>query len=187
MFKYCTENNSLKSRNSGFKPKDSAVNRLVELVHNVESGLNDKEDKGIVFLDISKAFNKIWHEGLLFILKQIGIDMSLLIWFQSYLSDLTQYVVLNGSASSSEPVMAGVHQGSILGPIFFLIYINDITENNESDRIIIKSTINNDIIQIGTWSNQWLVTFSKINVNLCLSQIRNVHKQIYKLHSIIYY
>ena len=170
LFKYCTENNLLNSRNSGFKPKDSAVNRLVELVHNIESGLNDKEEIGIVFLDISKAFDKIWHDGLLFKLKQIGIDMSLLKWFQSYLSDRTQYVVLNGSASSHEPVMAGVPQGSILGPLLFLIYINDITENIESDmtlfaddasvlkkskdRIIIKSTLNNDMIKIGTWSNQ---------------------------------
>ena len=97
LFKYCTENNLLNSRNSGLKPKDSAVNRLVELVHNIESGLNDKEEIGIVFLDISKAFDKIWYEGLLFKLKQIGIDMSLLKWFQSYLSDRTQYVVLKGS------------------------------------------------------------------------------------------
>ena len=120
LFKYCNENNLLNSRNPGFKPKDSAVNRLVELVHNRESGLNDKEELGIVFLDISKAFDKIWHEGLLFKLKQIGIDMSLLKWFQTYLSDRTQNVVLNGSASSSEPVMAGIPQGSILGPLFLI-------------------------------------------------------------------
>ena len=91
--------------------------------------------------------------------------MSLLKWLQSYLSDRTQYVVLNGSASSSEPVMAGVPKGSILGPLLFLIYINDITENIESDmilfaddasvlkkskdRIIIKSTLNNDMVKIG--------------------------------------
>ena len=62
MFKYCTENNLLNSRDSGVKPKDSAVNRLVELVHNIESGLNDKEETGIVFLDTSKAFDKIWTQ-----------------------------------------------------------------------------------------------------------------------------
>ena len=92
---------------------DSVVDRLVELVHNTEGGLNEKEIS-IVLLDISKAFNKNWHEGLLFKLKQIGTEMSLLKWFQSYLSELTQYVVSNESASSSEPVMAGVPQGSIL-------------------------------------------------------------------------
>ena len=77
-------------------------------MHDIESGLNDKEEIGIVSLDISKDFDKIWHEGLLFKLKQIGIDMSLLKWFQSYLWERTQYVVLNGGASLSEPVMAGV-------------------------------------------------------------------------------
>ena len=181
LFKYCNENNLLKSRNPGFKPKDSAVNRLVELVLNIESSLNDKEEIGIVFLDISKAFDKIWHEGLLF-----------------KLSDRTQYVVLNGSAASSEPVMAGVPQGSILGPLLFLIYIIDITENIESDmtlfaddasvlkkfkdRIIIKSTLNNDMIKICTWSNQWLVTFSEIKckfmlvTNTLLVQLNTRHK-----------
>ena len=101
-----------------------------------------------------------------------------------YLSDRTQYVVLNGSASSPEPVMAGVPQGLILGSLLYLIYINDITENIESDmtlfaddasvpnkskdRIKIKSTLNRDMIKIGTWSNQWLVTFSEIKCKLML-------------------
>ena len=90
LFKYCTENNLVNSRNSGCKHK---VNPMVELVHNIESGLNEKGEIGIVFLDISKAFDTIWHEGHLFKLKQIGIDLSLLKWFQSYLSDRTYYVV----------------------------------------------------------------------------------------------
>ena len=66
MLKNCTENNLLSNRNSGFKPKDFSVYLPVELVHNIESGLDKEEEIGIVFLDISKTLDRIWHEGLLF-------------------------------------------------------------------------------------------------------------------------
>ena len=81
-----------------------------------------------VFCDISKAFDRVWHRGLLYKLRRIGISGSLLSWFANYLKDRKQRVVLPGASSNWSIINAGVPQGSILGPLLFLIYINDIVE-----------------------------------------------------------
>ena len=85
-----------------------------------------------VFLDISKAFDKVWHEGLIFKLKQNGVAGNFII---NYLSGRRQRVVINGRSSEYFQVESGVLQGSVLGPLLFLIYINDL-ENG------IKSKVN---------------------------------------------
>ena len=83
-------------------------------------------------LDISKAFDKVCHKGLLFKLERIGISGDLLSLLKSFLSNRFQRVVINGQYSSWSPVLAGVSQGSILEPLLFVIYINDLPENLQS-------------------------------------------------------
>ena len=80
-----------------------------------------------MFLDISKAFDKVWHEGLLFKLKQNGINGNLLSLFQSYLQNRQQRNVINGFCSEFTNV-----QGSVLGPLLFLLYINDLESGIKS-------------------------------------------------------
>ena len=80
-------------------------------------------------LVLSKAFDRVWHNGLLFKLKQYGISGSLLNWIADYLNNRQQRVVIKGHMSDYKTVTAGVPQGSVLGPLLFLIYINDIAES----------------------------------------------------------
>ena len=130
----------------------------------------------VVFGDISKAFDRVWHKGLLHKLACMGISGSLLQWFQSYLSNRRQRIVLNGVESNWADVLAGVLQGSILGPLLFLIYINDIVNNIRSSislfaddtsiYIIIDDPqtaafiLNSDLDTINVWANDWLVDFN---------------------------
>ena len=176
LYEYCVSNDIFNKHNSGFKKLDGTVNQLVNITHSLYSGLDSGHDMCMVFLDVSKAFDKVYHEGLLFKLEQIGVSGNLLHWFKSYLTKRTCRVLLNGASSGWLPTNAGVPQGSILGPLLFLIYTNDIVNNIESNIYLfaddtsllhpiddpIKSfeLLNRDLNTLVLWANQWRVTFN---------------------------
>jgi hypothetical protein len=132
LYSHLKDNNILNEYNSGFKDQDSAINRLLAITDSIYKGLDQKKDLLLVFLDISKAFDRVWHEGLIHKLIEIGVCGNLLNWFSSYLSNRSQRVVIGGQSSETKTIQAGVPQGSILGPLLFLIYINDIGDNLET-------------------------------------------------------
>ena len=176
VFNFFHDNKFISSFQSGFVPKDSTVNQLTYIYHTFCKALDDGKEVRSVFCDISKAFDRVWHKGLLFKLEQSGISSSLLLWFKDYLSDRTQCVVLSGSSSDTVPILAGVPQGSILGPLLFLVYINDIVSDiGSSIRLFADDTtlyvivddpqnaaarLNSDLQKINDWASTWLVTFN---------------------------
>ena len=140
MFKHL-DNNFISSNQSGFKPGDSYINQLVAITHVFLKVLMTGwlEIRGI-FLDTSKAFDKVWHEGLAYKLRSNGICGNLLQLSISFLDRRKQRVLLNGQCSSWDFINAGVPQGSILVSLLFLIYVNDLTENLQSHPRFLQTT-----------------------------------------------
>ena len=178
VFNYLRDNELISVHQSGFIPGDSTVNQLLYMYDLFCKALNEKKDVRIVFCDQSKAFDRVWHDGLLYKLKCIGISGQLLKWFSDYLKDRKQRVLINGICSEFKKILAGVPQGSVLGPLLFLIFINDITENiNAGIKLFADDTclyvifetknvneatetLNSDLDTVNKWAKKWLVTFN---------------------------
>ena len=131
LYAYLHTNNLISKNQSGFRPGDSTTNQLLYLLDEIHQAFDSTESLEVraVFLDISKAFDKVRHEGLIFKLEQNGVSGNMLKLFQNYLSNRKQRVVLNGSCSDYFSIESGVPQGSVLGPLLFLVYINELERN----------------------------------------------------------
>ena len=126
MFDNFSKNNLLSPNQSGFRLGYSCINQLLSVNHKIVSAFEMGLEVRGIFLDISKAFDKVWHDGLIFKLRQNGICYEMINISKDFLSDRKQRVVLNGQCSSwDDDIHARVPQGYILGPLLFCIYIND--------------------------------------------------------------
>ena len=184
----------LNPNQSGFRPGDSTVNQLISITHAIFKAFdcNPPLDVRSVYLDISKAFDRVWHDGLIYKLKRCGVSGQLLTLIESFLKDRKQRTVLNGQCSNWGNILAGVPQGSILGPLFFLVYVNDLTADLKcSVKLFADDTslftvvrdpnaaandMNHDLELIGQWAHDWKMSFNpdpqKQAVELLLSKKR---------------
>jgi hypothetical protein len=204
LYDYCLKNGLLSTRNSGFKKNDGTVNQLLYLIDKIYKGLDDEKEIAVIFLDITNAFGRCWHKGLMYKLKKIGIRGNLLDWFVSYLSNRKQKVVIGGRCSQILELLAGVPQGSILGPLLFLIFLDDIEEAIESeinlfadDTILMKTytssrdaenTLNSDLLKIENWASKWLVEFNPVKtffINFSLKQKKSILNLKFKNEKIV--
>ena len=191
------DNNSLLSANqSAFRPSESWESQLLSICHEIYTSFDCYSTLEVrsVFLDISKAFDRIWHEGLTY--KTKSISDPLLKLTERFLSNRYQRVLLNGQSSAWFVIIAGVLQGSILGPLFFLIYINDLNKNLSSiknfllmihpfsvvhDVALSAKQLNDDLNKISEWVFQW-----KMAVNSDLSKQTQEIFFSHKTHKVRY-
>ena len=168
IYRYLTENSLLSNLQSGFPPKYSTMSALIQMFDEWLENMDDGKLTGVVFLDIQKAFDSINHNILLKKMNDyFGISCPELKWFESYLTNREQVYSVNGQTSSSGKIICGVPQGSILGALVFLLYINDIPDCLKSTTPCLYA----DDTEIFSSSNDFTEIIG--NLNSDLNNIRN--------------
>ena len=175
LVKFLNIHNILYDLQHGFREKRSCETQLVMLIEDLSRNLQSGKQTDVILLDFSKAFDKVNHLKLLYKLHQYGVRGQTLRWIQAFLGNRQQTVVVDGEESPPAPVTSGVPQGSVLGPILFLIYINDLPEQVRSkvrlfaDDTALYLTLNNltdsktiqeDLDRLTQWELDWDMEFN---------------------------
>jgi hypothetical protein len=177
--KHLEEHHLISDSQHGFREGRSCLTNLLTFFEEVSSGVDEKYPVDTIYLDFSKAFDKVPHIRLVKKLEAHGISGKVSNWIENWLAGRKQRVVLSGSSSGWLPVTSGVPQGSVLGPVMFIIYINDLGDNisgkvlkfADDTKLIRKignqEDINNmqeDLNKLCKWSEDWQMLF---NVSKC--------------------
>ncbi len=187
-------NQLIYDKQSGFLPGHSTVYQLIDIYNQICQAFDARQTTCMVFCDISKAFDRVWHKGLLFKLRQNGISGNILNWLDNYLTNRQQYVSIRSTTSDTKSISAGVPQGSVLGPLLFLIYVNDITEHllsisrlyADDSSLAFSSTniddlegiINHDLVIISDWAKRWLVNFNPSKTEAMIFTFRQLERPL---------
>ena len=182
--------NLLSAKQFGFISGRSTVTQLLKYLDKCIETIVNGGVVDTIYLDFQKAFDTVPHRRLIGILESYGINGDILTWIKAFLIGRTQVVRVNGSESESAPVLSGIPQGSVLGPLLFVIYINDLPDVINSDSLLFADDtkvfrkitskedalrLQSDIDSLQLWSNKWLLRFhpDKCHV-LTLGKFENI-------------
>ena len=175
VMKHLDSHQILTDEQHGFRAKRSTVTQLITTIHDLAKTIEDNKSVHAAILDFSKAFDKVPHQRLLHKLEYYGIRENLLKWFESFLTGRTQSVICDGSRSNPTMVSSGVPQGTVLGPLLFLLYVNDLPENLQSsvrlfaDDALLYGIISSeddcdklqaDLSELECWQDRWPMKFN---------------------------
>ena len=182
----------LRDSQHGFRRHRSCLTNLLEFFHYVFSEHDRDKAVDVIYLDFQKAFDKVPHRRLLRKVRALGIDGAVADWIENWLDNRRQRVVVNGEFSEWAPVTSGVPQGSVLGPLLFIIYVNDMddgitakiskfADDTKLGMNVAKQgnieELQEDLRKLGEWSEKWQMPFNANKCKVMHTGHRNPHAQ----------
>ena len=176
LLSHFADNSTISERQAAYLKGDSTIQQLLYIVHMIRTTWTSKKIMQGVFLDVSAAFDKAWHPAIIAKLEQVKIGISFLELLKSYLSDRKQIVTIDGCKSTCKTIKAGVPQGSLLGPLLWILYANDLLDGIECEVLLFAddtcmfasgkdpaettAMLNRDLINFFAWAARWKVSFN---------------------------
>ena len=175
MIDFLVKHKLINSSQHGFLKARSCLTNVLCFFEEITKWVDEGSPVDVIYLDFQKAFDKVPHQRLILKLKSHGMGNSIINWIEQWLTDRRQRVVVDGEVSGWKSVLSGVPQGSVLGPILFLVYINDLEEGvigkilkfaddtklfTKTKVIGDKNNLQDDIDKLAKWSDKWQMLFN---------------------------